>query len=134
MVAEGVQLTEPALLSLLAVHSEAGDSVAVADTLARLQKAGQGRGAAAYAAQATGRARGRDAAGVAAVMAEAAAAEVKLDDTQVLQLIIECSKAGLQDQAAELVNSLPKKTGYFQKLRNALPALVKVKGILPYLN
>ena len=50
--------------------------------------------------------------------------DVKLNDGDVFEIIHALCEAGLEIEAREMVGKLPKKRGYFQEMRSALPQII----------
>jgi len=58
------------------------------------------------------------------VFAKAEEADVKLSDGDVFEIIQALCQGGLEAEAREILGKLPKKRGYFQELRSAVPQII----------
>ena len=57
-------------------------------------------------------------------MSKTESSDVVIDDHTYFRLILELVKAGHVDYAKEVVDKLPRKTGFFQEMRNVVPQLI----------
>ena len=63
------------------------------------------------------------------MLARAEVDQVKMGDGDLLSVMVGCCRGGLELQARKnLVQKLPRKTGYFQEMRNMVPQLLQAGG------
>ena len=125
MKEEGMAINEAIFLSLLTGHCLKLDHDSVNSTLGVMAASGLILGPETYAVAAATYGQAGDWAKVEEMLKKAEEAEVVLDDGDYLHIMVGCAKGGLKQQAQEhLIPKLPKKTGFFQEMRNVLPQLI----------
>ena len=130
MKEEGMAINEAVFLSLLAGHCLKLDHESVTSTMGVMAASGLILGPETYAVAASTYGRAGDWAKVEEMLKKAEEAEVVLDDGDYLHVMVGCAKGGLHQQAQEhLLPKLPKKAGFFQEMRNALPQLIQCGAI-----
>jgi leucine-rich PPR motif-containing protein len=129
MKEQDMAISEHVFLGLLSAHCLNLDHASVASTLEVMAASGLLVGPQAHAllAASYGRAGAWDQ--VVQALDRAKAEDVHLDDVDIFNVMIGCCRGGLQEKAGELMGRLPKKAGYFQKMRNAVPQIVHAGGV-----
>jgi len=130
MKSEEMAINETVFLSLLKCHCLNLDHGNVNSTLEVMAKSGLHIGAETFSliASSYGQVGAWDK--VQEILAKAKEDDVKLDDADIFSVILGCVKGGLHKEAAsELVPLTPKKAGYFQAMRNAVPQLIHAGAV-----
>merc|ERR1719431_1604253 len=122
-------INEAVFLSLLRGHCVNNDSESVDAILKVMVNSGLLMGAEILTVMAVGYGKAGNWAKVEEVLEKFKNEDVMLDDGDVFNIITACCQGGLADHASSLIPMLPKKAGYFQEMRNALPQIIRTGAV-----
>jgi len=124
MKAEDMSINESIFHFLLIGHCINHDKVSVNETLEVMENSGLLLGSETYTTMLTALAKARDWERVEEVLVEANNKDVRLDAGDYFKVIIALCENGMAEQAKPLVSKIPRRAGYFQELRCALPQII----------
>ena len=116
-------INESVLLSLLSAHCANNDSDSVSSTLDVISNSGITIGVDVYTTMAVSYARSGNWEKVQETLEDADNEGISFDDADIFSIIRGCTHGGLLDESYSLIEKFPKKRGFFQELRIAVPQL-----------
>ena len=125
-------INESVLLSLLSVHCANNDQDSVSSTLNSISNADINLGVDVHTTMAVSYARSGNWAKVEETLEQAVSNNVIFDDSHIFSIMKACVDGDLVKESFSLIEKLPRKRGFFQELRNAIPHLSK-SGNIPLL-
>jgi leucine-rich PPR motif-containing protein len=118
-------INEAVFHSLILGHCKSGDLESATSILGIMTNSGLTVGAETYTVYLTGMIRsGQPREAIKAKLEEVKAKDVQLHDHDYLQLMLELVRAKKNEEAREIIPMLPKKSGFFQEVRNVIPQLI----------
>jgi len=125
MKSQDMAINEAVFLSLLYGHCVNNDSDSVTTTMEVMANSGLLVGVETFTTMAMGYAKAGNGTKVEEVLNQAKTEDVRMGDGDVFKIIVSCCQSGLQENADKLANALPKKAGFYQEMRNALPEIIR---------
>ena len=116
-------INESVLLSLLSAHCANNDQDSVSSTLDVITSSGINLGVDIFTTMAVSYARSGNWEKVQKTLEDAESEDISFDDSDIFSIIKACTHGGLLEESFSLISMFPKKRGFFQELRIAVPQL-----------
>ena len=122
-------INESVLLSLLSAHCASNDSDAVYSILSTIANADISLGVDVFTTMAVSYARSGNWEKVQETLEKANSENILFDDSNIFAIMKGCVDGNLVKESFSLIEKLPRKRGFFQELRNAIPHLSQAGNI-----
>jgi len=124
MKSQDMAINDSVFHSLLRGHCINNDQESVDATLDIMKSSGLDLGTEAVTVMAVAHAKAGRWQKVQDILSQAEEKDVKLNDGDIFQIVVGLCEAGLETEAQEMLKSLPRRRGYFQEMRSAIPQII----------